>query len=454
MNNYAVTLMVLFYLQNNGFLPTLDELRSLIPEKEQVFINGWNCSFPVNPTHVQNISLRSYSLSELLAGFFSFYGKIDFAKTVVDLRTAKLSPISELMQNSAPSKLGVPCTNKNIVEVPESSPRSQNFKVGFLNIRDPFELFHNVTGNVNEKHLKIFTKRIRNASLACKMIRYQTKGKTKEKWGLLNLFVDHHHKETNTLGKQKPESLNGCKIVIRSAYPKHEAWNPQHVAGLVVTVLRDVFHVTFSNILPDHAASFPFSQSSSIFDNYENGVAKCRSCPDNPPSGEAVSRKRKASSPESCGLCKRAKLMMSSPTTSRISSVLDTFSIQLPFASTCVATHKLWEGRRKARRRLVQKGKSDVLDLEMQVSRLLLSDLSNNDGTENGAKASESFNTSCSSTDSTSKALFHFFLSLSSDESDSLSVIFDSDSHSSDFSTFFHHLEIFLPNFVLKCLNH
>lgn len=38
-----------------------------------------------------------------------------------------------------------------------------------MNIQDPFELNHNVAGNVGQKHMITFTKCIRNAALACDM---------------------------------------------------------------------------------------------------------------------------------------------------------------------------------------------------------------------------------------------------------------------------------------------
>ena len=142
--------------------------------------------------------------------------------------------------------------------------------------------------------------------------------------------------------------------------------------------------------------------------------------------------------------------MLSSPTASRISSSVDTTNIlNLPFTSSCAAMHKVWEGRRKARRQLSQKRNPNLLELERQVSRMLLSDQPTSTAAFN---LSESFNDSCSSTNSASSPIFEFSLTLE-DASDSLSATFQPEASLTEFTTFFHHLEVFLPGFILKCLN-
>ena len=431
--------MALFYLQHCGFLPTLQDMRLTIKEENEVYINGINCSFASNLDQIK--AANPCKVSELFSGFFSFYSKIDFPKTVIDLSTGALISSSD---QDFPSN---PCQNSSA-----ASQRTKTMKISSLNIRDPFELHHNVAGNVNEKHLKIFTKCIRNAALACKMQRYHSKGKVREQWGILNLFIDHHHKEKPSHQKAKAENQN-YKLKLKRPDTQKVDWSSEVVATLLITVLREVFLISFSSDFtnPNHPES-KYSQTSPVItEQCENVIELCES----EVSNEVTSRKRKLpNSPDICGICKRTKLMLSSPTATRISSKLDALNlVALPFVSSCVATHKLWEGRRKARRHLVQKGKTDLIELEKQVSKLLLSDRAETASTDDSLNTTDSFNESFSSFDRASQPLFKFSLALTAEEVDSLSVEFQPEVHSTNFTTFFHHLEVFLPGFITKCLS-
>ena len=440
LNNYAVTLLVLFYLQHNGFSPTLYDMRLAVKKEDKVFINGFNCSFCTNIYPSKKAT--SCGLSELLSGFFNFYSKVNFSEKVIDLSTAALTNISDI--TSSPEMFQNCAAN-----APSASQLAVTFRTGFLNIRDPFELDHNVTGNVNEKHLKIFTKRLRIAALACKMLRFTAKGKANEQWGILNLFIDHHHKEKSPQATKT--ECGSYKLHFKRPEQSCDKWSAQLVASLIITILRDVFHISFSspsshssNIeSTNNSCSSPIDESR---DNHVNGR------PIDCVSSDEITRKRKASSPDACGTCKRAKLIFSSPTASRISSTLDASSfVELPFTCVCVATHKLWEGRRKARRHLAQEGKANLLELERQVSKLLLSDRIA--VTDDSLNLSDSFNTSHSSVNSVSQPIIKFSLTLSEEQHDLLTAMFLPEIKSTAFSTFFHHLEIFLPGFILKCIN-
>ena len=426
-------------------MPSLRLLRSAMSDAERVIIGEWDCSFPENyetlPSNCKKFT--DTTLSTLLAGFFTFYSKVAFPLTIMDLSTATYtSPkgCEELKTNAEHS-----------LDNTYSSCNQSQFRISFLNIRDPFELDHNVAANVNEKHLKIFTKRIRNTALACKMQRYLSKTKTKD-WGILNLFIDHQNKE-----KTQEEDKNDTDFsLVISSSTDSKTWDATTAASLVLTVLQEVFFISTSNgCFFTDSRSVSMNKDSVTDQPQYHGHSYCErtseeSARDVGSAGEA-SRKRKASSSDSCNYCKRAKLMLSSPTVERVSSLAASTSFALPFTTKCSAFHRLWEGRRKARRRLVQKGKSDLLELEKEVSKLLLSD---RDSSKVISEESASFNSSCSSADdSTLQTIFSFDLTFTKTDTGSLSTSFQPESISVDFKTFFHHLQVFLPGFVLKCMN-
>ena len=417
----------------------MKQLRSSMCESESVFINGCNCTYPAGlDNHVVS---DSSSLSQLLSGFFVFYSKLEFSGTVLDLSTGAILSLSDFQvlddQAMADRK---PALVSN-----ENGGKQPRFKLGSMNIRDPFELHHNVAGNVNEKQLKIFTKCVRNAALACKMQRYFSKPKTKH-WGILNLFIDHHSKEAHVNAGHSHQNEAAFRLEFPPPAEAGSAWTHTS-ASCLLTVLRDVFLVSFSN------DCFPFFASTSSFrrestsSNLDDSASSDRSNDADVSSSSeqevSVGRKRKASDP--CTYCKRAKVMITS------SECLPPSPVHLPFTATCRVTHKLWEGRRRARRRLVQKGKSDFLDLEREVSRLILSDRS--DTTSGTLLSSTCLNSSWSSCDSNEQSIFQFDLSLTRDDRNYLCALFQPKLASTEFSNFFRHLQVFLPGFILKCAN-
>lgn len=167
LNNYALTLLVVFFLQNRRYpiLPTVSHLKELASDSEQLVIDSWDCSFPDDCTEVEPTE-NSESLCTLLAEFFKYFMEFDFAGNVISLREGKVLPVTDFMNPKVERK----------------------FKLGPMNIQDPFELVHNVAGNINERTAQRFKKECKDASKYCRSLQYQKKSSKGKIWGLVRLF--------------------------------------------------------------------------------------------------------------------------------------------------------------------------------------------------------------------------------------------------------------------------
>nr|XP_046233764.1 speckle targeted PIP5K1A-regulated poly(A) polymerase [Scatophagus argus] len=218
LNNYALTLLIIFFLQNcePPVLPTVDQLKDMACEEEECVIEGWNCTFPSQPIAVPP-SKNTQDLCTLLAGFFSFYAKFDFASRVISVRKGRALPITDLlsqnkeeeaMQEEQPSK------------TPHHGP-----KMGPLNLLDPFELSHNVAGNLNERSQRSFQRECQEAEKYCRSLQYQRKSTKGRSWGLVRLLTPH-----GDLPHTKTEQLT-ISIPFKSALLPQVLLNQMHMAG-------------------------------------------------------------------------------------------------------------------------------------------------------------------------------------------------------------------------------
>ncbi|XP_078063369.1 speckle targeted PIP5K1A-regulated poly(A) polymerase, partial [Mustelus asterias] len=167
MNNYAVTLLVVFFLQNRTppILPTVNLLKELADEDDHCIIDGWDCTFPSDHSKIES-SANSEGLCGLLAEFYKFYSQFDFAGTVISLRKGKVHLVTDFID-------------------PESD---RNLRLGPINIQDPFELSHNVSGNVNERTGQKFKRQLDEAFKYCRSLQYQRKSNKGKIWGIVRLF--------------------------------------------------------------------------------------------------------------------------------------------------------------------------------------------------------------------------------------------------------------------------
>ncbi|CAH0381406.1 unnamed protein product [Bemisia tabaci] len=85
--NFSLTLLVIFFLQRENILPSLDFLmKTAGPEDDRVTEDGINCTFLRDLSKLpQPEQKNSKSLAELLLRFFEFYSTFDFATKAVSI---------------------------------------------------------------------------------------------------------------------------------------------------------------------------------------------------------------------------------------------------------------------------------------------------------------------------------------------------------------------------------
>ncbi|XP_076857160.1 speckle targeted PIP5K1A-regulated poly(A) polymerase [Brachyhypopomus gauderio] len=184
LNNYALTLLVVFYLQSvePPVLPTVEQLKAMACEEEVCIIDGWDCTFPSQPFGVPP-SANADDLCTLLFGFFRFYSKFDFPASVVNLREARALPIGDFRSG-----------DEEMHNAPEGGaskhrPGHAGPKLGPVNVLDPFELQHNVAGNLSERTHRSLRHELGEAEKYCRSLQFQRKSAKGKSWGLVRLLA-------------------------------------------------------------------------------------------------------------------------------------------------------------------------------------------------------------------------------------------------------------------------
>ncbi|XP_070545913.1 speckle targeted PIP5K1A-regulated poly(A) polymerase-like [Ptychodera flava] len=174
LSNYALTLMVMYFLQQAETLviPTVEQLQNLCDESDVTVIDGWNCSF-VRNFDESNIKKTDKRLDELLMEFFKFYSEFDYAHNVICPLTGKPLPVDGIVNQPLPDD-------------------KTKFKVTPLCVQDPFELNHNVAMNVNAATLQNLVHEMeqgRQLFEQGQLSMTQPSGSTQQNIGLVKLFA-------------------------------------------------------------------------------------------------------------------------------------------------------------------------------------------------------------------------------------------------------------------------
>lgn len=90
-SNYALTLLVIFYLQDIKLLPSIIDLQKNVPPMN---IGPWNCSFEfVSQKKFQKTLTNPVGLQSELKGFFRFYSSMEiFLKYVLSIYLGQKIP--------------------------------------------------------------------------------------------------------------------------------------------------------------------------------------------------------------------------------------------------------------------------------------------------------------------------------------------------------------------------
>ncbi|XP_057581597.1 speckle targeted PIP5K1A-regulated poly(A) polymerase isoform X2 [Hippopotamus amphibius kiboko] len=167
LNNYALTLLVIYFLQTRDppVLPTVSQLTQKAGEGEQVEVDGWDCSFPRDASRLEP-STNKEPLSSLLAQFFSCVSCWDLRGSLLSLREGQALPVA----GAVPSNLW------------------EGLRLGPMNLQDPFDLSHNVAANVTSRVAGRLQNCCRAAANYCRSLQYQCRSSRGRDWGLLPLL--------------------------------------------------------------------------------------------------------------------------------------------------------------------------------------------------------------------------------------------------------------------------
>ncbi|PIO39254.1 hypothetical protein AB205_0017600 [Aquarana catesbeiana] len=191
MNNYALTLLIIFFLQSRSpvVIPSLSQLREMAAEDDTHDIDGWDCTFLSDPTQIQP-SKNEQSLGCLLSEFFSFFASLDLHSSILCPRD------------------GV------ILTLPFTSPPpswADGFRLGTFNVQDPFELSHNVCSNVSSKTARHFSSQCISAAKTCRLPLYSVRSLSRP-WGIILLLLPNTSEGKKKEGIEISIPLTGTSL--------------------------------------------------------------------------------------------------------------------------------------------------------------------------------------------------------------------------------------------------
>ncbi|CAO2584620.1 Speckle targeted PIP5K1A-regulated poly(A) polymerase, partial [Lemmus lemmus] len=354
LNNYALTLLVIYFLQTRDppVLPTVAQLTQRSGEGEQVEVDGWDCSFPKDASQLEP-STNVEPLSSLLAQFFSCVSSWDLSGSLLSLREGQ----ALLVAGGLPSDLW------------------EGLRLGPMNLQDPFDLSHNVAANVTSRVAKRLQNCCGAAASYCRSLQFQQRSSRGRDWGLLPL-----------LQPSSPGSLLSAKLI-----PLPPAPFPQIIMALL-RVLKEALgcHIEQGTKRPrSEGARTKISllegtnkrqrldgQEKSCEegkeepqgcagDHSENGVEeKVTECGEAPQDRTLLSSGPLGELPPMPAKCldKLAEQKPMEPEVAEEGSKDETGKETSHLSSVswrCALWHQVWQGRRRARRRLQQQTKEE-----------------------------------------------------------------------------------------------
>lgn len=171
LSNYALLLLVTVYLQHSKHLTSLKLMREKDFESRK--IGEFEFGLPSDLSHFS--AKPTTPVCMLLQGFFQFYSKLVLSKVVLCPLEGRALLLSE-MEGFSP-------------EVREK------FRLGLLNIQDPFVLDHNTAcGSLSKDAVRRFEAELQRAAIVCSSVPYFEK-QDDEAWGILRVFSECPNRE-------------------------------------------------------------------------------------------------------------------------------------------------------------------------------------------------------------------------------------------------------------------
>lgn len=362
----------------------------------------------------------------LLAGFFSFYAVFDFAGSVISVREGRALPVTDFLGQGDGDAADA------IEEQQPTKTHHKGPKLGPLNLLDPFELTHNVAGNLNERSGRSFQRECQEAEKYCRSLQYQRKSTKGKSWGLVRLFTpdrDASHTKAEQLDISIPFKLaslpRALQEQLQAAGDTFRTLWFQKVCTASLAVFQDVLGCHLSacpdGVFGEEPAGGAAGNMDTSAASLNTSASECGDGLQNDCRAAAVGAKRPLSSGSDASASPQGK----KPRLAKKSrSDLLTWGF--------VQSHAVWAGRRKVRRELVKdsdsKQEGSCTELESQVTAHIA---------ENEAELKEPLEFKVHAQmlggTETTRAMLRF-----EPASDKRGV----------FQDFFHFLEVFLPRMV------
>lgn len=158
MTNFSLTLLVLFYLQQEHILPPIQTLvKQADNDDVRITNDGVNCTFLRDVSKLPRTLNNKKTLDQLLLGFFDYFATFDFHTNAISLNLGK--PINK----------------------PEYSA---------LYIVNPLEVHFNVSKNMSSEEMERFRIELRNAAWSLES------SININSFNLLDIFKDHNYGKT------------------------------------------------------------------------------------------------------------------------------------------------------------------------------------------------------------------------------------------------------------------
>lgn len=237
-SNYALTMIVLFFLQRMQLFPPVRMCQNLAEQK--IFIGGWQCGFCRNPNLIfqefkpDDQKMKNASTFELLKEFFRFFVDFDFDQFVISpFLGSSVKKVDFLLKEKM---------NEIMEEYVDNLKGKPAIKLKTpVCVQDPFELNRCVTMNLTDNFVHQFKHYCKEA---LKVITDESVGN----FNLLSIFAlpPYKHstvpKENNVTKVRENVSLSALHPVRRDKFKDGQAFL-EAVTKIVEQLLQEALFV-------------------------------------------------------------------------------------------------------------------------------------------------------------------------------------------------------------------